>query len=68
MGKEFKFAVKKAKKGYLFKSENRGFNGLELVGLLSMKLHDLQRQQSGEVKPKVKYDRTVVVKRKAKNK
>lgn len=64
--KEYNLTVKETKKGLLCTSENRGFTGLEIVGFLSLKLYDIQSQRAGEIKPKVKYDRTVIEKKKVK--
>lgn len=64
--KQFKIEVSETKKGFLYKSSNKGFTALEIIGLLSSKIHDIQHQMSGDVKPKIRYDRTVIVKKKKK--
>ena len=60
--KEFTLTVKDTPNGTLFTSTNKGFTALELIGILSLKLHDIQRQRAGEIKPKIKFDRTVITK------
>jgi hypothetical protein len=46
---------------FCLSSESDGFNGLEILGLLSMKMHDIRAQLSGEEHPEIKYKRTVLV-------
>ena len=59
--KRFAFEMTENDNGLLsFKSENDGFNGLELMAALQWKIDDIRQQLRGEVKPDIVERKRVV--------
>lgn len=57
--KRFMFEVVNDGEKVSFNSENSGFNAMELVGMLTLKIDDIKEQCFGEIKPDV-VTRTII--------
>lgn len=57
--KKYTLTIEETEKGMHVQSINSGFNAFELLGLLSWKHDDVEKQISGEIEPDV-VNRTVV--------